>query len=66
MSLLEACFLTGLEEEVSPQGHCSQWYMPTVSIESNCQKTSILEKLVDEEQCIFKPDQYFTDQTQIF
>lgn len=63
MSLLEACFLPGLEEEVSPQGHCLQWYVLTVSIGSNCQKRSILEKLVDEEQCILKSDQYFTDQT---
>ena len=39
--------------------------MLTVSIGSNCQKRSILEKLVDEEQCIFKSDQHFTDQTWI-
>lgn len=39
--------------------------MLTVIIGSNCQKGSILEKFVAEEQCIFKSDQHFTDQAWI-
>lgn len=64
MSLLEADFPPRLEEEMSSgliiiaaYAHCQHLNY------NNCQKRSILEKLVDEEQRIFQSDQCSADQT---
>jgi len=40
-------------------------YVFTVSVGGGCQEKSILEKLGDEEQCLFTSDQQFTEQTSI-